>query len=197
MTKPIILTDVDGVLVDWFSRLPYFLKKKGLPYERAVAMYAHGHWQTIEELTGLPTPEAEALVDEYARSKYMEFLSPYKDALIAVNNLKHHYDFVAVTAISESDECYERRKANLDFWFPNAFTGLHCVGSGGDKQATLAKYEPTIWIDDTPKHISEGLRAGHKCIRLVRDSRMDVTSSFIAHNWHEISNLILQMIPTR
>lgn len=195
--KPTILVDVDGVLVDWFSRFPYFLERKGMPREKAIMMYAHSHWQTIEDLTGLPTAEAAELVDEYSRSKFMKYLTPYKDALIAVNHLKHIYDFVAVTAISNSPETIQHRTENLEFWFPGAFSKLHCVGLDGNKLEILAKYKPTVWIDDSPGYVKEGLLAGHQCIRLVRDSRMNQIPSFIAHDWAEVSNLIQQLVPTR
>lgn len=192
--KPVILCDVDGVLLDWTSRFPYFLQKKGFAHEAAIMMHANEEWKTVEELTGLESTAALELVEEYCRSKYMKYLAPYKDALIAVNHLKRYYDFVAVTAISDHPDTIQNRTDNLEFWYPNAFKEVHCVGVDGDKQAILSKYPPTVWIDDSPKHIAEGLRAGHKCIRLQRDSRANTVPSLIARDWTEISNLIQQLI---
>lgn len=193
--KPKILCDVDGVLLDWTSRFPYFLQKRGYATEAAIMLHATEEWKSVEELTGLGTEAARVLVDEYCRSKYMKFLSPYKDALIAVNHLKHYYDFIAITAISDHPDTKQFRTENLEFWFPGAFSEVHCVGVEGDKQVTLTKYNPTIWIDDSPRHIKEGLRAGHTCIRLARDSRPDEVPCYIAKNWVDIQNKILAFWP--
>lgn len=190
-----ILVDVDGVLLDWTSRFPYFLQKMGYDREAAIFMHATDEWKTVEELTGLDTEQALKLVDAYCRSKFMRYLSPYKDALIAVNHLKRYYDFVAVTAITNHPDTIQNRTENLEFWYPGAFKEVHCVGVDGDKQVILSKYSPTIWIDDSPKHISEGLRAGHACIRLARDSRPDVAPCFIAKDWVDIQNRILSYWP--
>lgn len=195
--KPTILVDVDGVLVDWSSQFPHFLEQKGLPHEKAIMGYAHSEWQTVEDLVWLPLDEATSLVEEYTCSEFMKRLTPYKDALLAVNQLKHIYDFVAVTAISNDPQAHQNRTENLEFWFPGAFSKVHCVGMGGNKLEILSKYDSTVWIDDSPGHIREGLMAGHKCIRLVRDSRMNQVPSFTASNWAELTNLILQLVPTR
>lgn len=193
--KPVILCDVDGVLVDWFSRLPYFMEQKGMPTERAIQMYAHGHWQSVEDLTGLPRENALALCDEYSKSKYMKYLTPYKDALMAVNHLKKWYDFVAITAISNDPMAHKYRSENLEFWFPGAFKTVHCVGAEGSKYEILAKYSPTIWIEDSPNYAHQGILAGHQAIRIVRDSRIDTHPYLLANDWQEVSNLIQLLKP--
>lgn len=190
--KPIILCDVDGVLLDWTSRFPYFLQKMGYDREAAIMMYATDEWKTVEELTGLVGESAINLVDSYCKSKYMRYLSPYKDALIAVNHLKKYFDFVAITAITNHPDTIQNRTENLEFWYPGAFKEVHCVGVDGNKQQILSKYDRTIWIDDSPKHIKEGIRAGHRCIRLKRDSRPDEGLCFVANDWVDIQNQILQ-----
>lgn len=188
--KPVILCDIDGVVLDWMSRFPYFMEKKGYPTEQAIRMYASGEYRTFEELFGVDSETALALATEYQESKYMGFLSPYKDALLAVNSLKHKYDFIGVTAVLDSPITHQLRKQNLEFWYPGAFTELHCVGLNKSKFEILSKFDPTVFIDDSPSHILEAQNAGHTAIRLKVDHRVDVTASLVANNWQELSNLI-------
>lgn len=188
--KPVILCDIDGVVLDWMSRFPYFMEKKGYPTEQAIKMYASGEFRTFEELFGVDSETAMALATEYQESKYMGFLSPYKDALLAVNSLKHKYDFIGVTAVLNSPITHELRKQNLEFWYPGAFKELHCVGLNQSKFEILSKFDHTIFIDDSPSHILEAQNAGHMAIRLKVDQRVDVTASLVANNWQELSNLI-------
>lgn len=188
--KPVILCDIDGVVLDWMSRFPYFMEKKGYPTEQAIKMYASGEFRTFEDLFGVDSETAMALATEYQESKYMGFLSPYKDALLAVNSLKHKYDFIGVTAVLDSPITHELRTQNLEFWYPGAFKKLHCVGLNKSKYEILCQYEPTVFIDDSPSHILEAQNAGHTAIRLKVDHRVDVTASLVANNWQELSNLI-------
>lgn len=195
MSKPVILCDIDGVVLDWMSRFPYFMEKKGYATEQAIRMYASGEYRSFEELFGVDTETALALATEYQESSFMGYLSPYKDALLAVNSLKHKYNFIGVTAVLDSPITKKLRMKNLEFWYPGAFTDLHCVGLGASKFEILSKFDPTIFIDDSPSHILEAQNAGHTAIRLKVDQRVDVTASLLASNWQEVSNLILTLKP--
>lgn len=195
MSKQVILCDIDGVVLDWMSRFPYFMEKKGYATEQAIRMYASGEYRSFEELFGVDSETAMALATEYQESSFMGYLSPYKDALLAVNSLKHKYDFIAVTAVLDSPITKKLRQKNLEFWYPGAFSEVHCVGLGKSKFEILSKFDPTIFIDDSPGHILEAQNAGHIAIRLKVDQRVDVTASLVASNWQEVSNLIQTLKP--
>jgi FMN phosphatase YigB (HAD superfamily) len=171
------------------------MEKKGYPTEQAIKMYASGEYRTFEELFGVDSDTAMALATEYQESKYMGFLSPFKDALLAINTLKHKYNFIGVTAVLNSPITHELRMQNLEFWYPGAFTELFCVGLNQSKFNVLSKFDPTIFIDDSPSHILEAQNAGHTAIRLKIDARVDVTASLVANNWAELSNLIQMLKP--
>lgn len=196
--KPVILCDVDGVVLDWMSRFPYFLEKKGIDPARAIRAYASGEFLTFQDIIGgtMGAEEAEALAIEYQESKYMSYLTAYKDALLMVNALKHKYDFVAVTAVLNSEATRTNRQANLDFWYAGAFSKVHCVGLGGSKYDVLCKYDRTVFIDDSPSHIAEAQAAGHIGIRLKVDSRPDTGLYPIAKDWYDLSNMIQTILPT-
>ena len=188
--KQIILQDIDGCLLEWLSKLPEFLVKKGLKPDRAILSYASGEYVSPEELTGLPSDKAYALIEEYNASDYIKYLTPFKDALAVINLIKHEFDFIAVTAIGRHESSTKNRMINLDFWFPGAFSGIHCVDIEASKQEILNSYSRTFFIDDSPTYCAEGIKAGHDTIRLVRDSRMDKVGTVRCNNYYEVLNYI-------
>lgn len=188
--KPIILQDIDGCLLEWLSKLPEFLLKKGINPHRAILSYASGEYVSPEELTGLPSTEAYRLIEEYNASDYIKYLTPFKDALSVINLVKHEFDFVAVTAIGRHESSARNRMTNLEFWFPGAFVDIHCVDIEASKLEILQSYKRTFFIDDSPSYCAEGQRAGHDTIRLVRDSRMDKVATVRCNNYFEVLNYI-------
>lgn len=190
MSKPIILQDVDGCVLDWLSKFPEFLVKKNLDPSIAASAYAQDAFLSPAQITGLPEPEAMALVEEYNASEYMKYLTPFKDALSVVNLLKEEFDFVAVTAIGRHESSAKYRMENLQFWFPDAFKEIHVVSIGESKYDILKNYDRTFFIDDTPAHIAEAKRAGHLAIRIVRDVRPDTVNAVRYSDYHQIGSFI-------
>jgi len=192
MEKPIILCDVDGVVLEWMSKIPEFLAKRGFNPDKAIRAYSYGEFLTLSEITGLPEENAVKLIEEYNSSEWIKYLSPYKDALAVVNILKHTYDFIAVTAIGTASDCAKYRMHNLQFWYPNAFTDIHIVGINESKTDILNSYEQSIFIDDSPNYCKEGVNAGHYTIRLIRDRRIDSVPTMHAKDWFDVATLIKQ-----
>lgn len=190
MAKKIILCDVDGVCLDWLSKLPEYLVKRGLNPEPAIMAYSHGEFLGHTEITGLPEDEAFQLVLDYNESEYIKYLTPYRDALAVINLLKHEFDFVAVTAIGRTGKSSDYRMENLNFWYPNAFKDIHVVNMHESKLGVLMNYDKTFFIDDSPSYCAEGKRAGHIPIRIVRDSRIDKTNVVRCNSFYEIGSFI-------
>lgn len=193
MSKPIILCDVDGVCLNWLSKLPEYLLKHDMDNTRAMQAYAHGEYISPEDLTGLSTRKSHAFLAEYNASEWIKYLVPYQDALQVINLLKKEFDFVAVTSIGTDPECARKRMLNLDFWYPGAFTDIHTVDIDHSKKEILGKYEPTIFIDDSPKYVKEGKEAGHYSIRLVRDSRLDLVNTIRCNDFFEVGSKVEEL----
>lgn len=188
--KNIILCDVDGVVLEWTSKLPEFFVSKGMDPTPVLRAHAWGEDISPSDLTELPHEEAMLLIEEYNSSKYIMYLNPFKDALQVVNLLKKEFEFIAVTAIGHNPMSAEMRMKNLDFWFPGAFRDIHVVGIEDSKKSILDCYDKSIFIDDSPKHVADGKESGHFSIRLIRDSRLCLTNTIKAKNWQEIGTLI-------
>jgi hypothetical protein len=188
--KPKILCDIDGVALNWLSKLPEYLLKYGIDHEKAIFAYANNEFLSHSEITGLPEHEATKVVLDYNESEYIKYLTPYKDALSVINLLKHEFDFVAVTAIGRAGKSSQYRMENLNFWYPNAFTDIHVVNMNESKLSVLSKYNRTFFIDDSPNYCAEGKQSGHTSIRIVRDSRVDITNTIRCNNFFEIGSFI-------
>lgn len=193
MNKPIILQDIDGCLLEWTSKLPEYLLKHGIDNTKAMRAYAHGEYISPEDLTGLSIRKAHAFLAEYNASEWIKYLVPYKDALNVVNLLKKDFDFVAVTAIGRNPECIVKRKFNLDFWFPGAFTDILAVDIDESKKTILKQFEPTFFIDDSPKYTKEAKELGHISIRLVRDSRLDLVNTIRCKDFYEVGSKVEEL----
>ena len=184
--KNIILCDVDGVVLDWTSKLPEFFVHKGLDPSPVIRAHAWGEDMSPSTLTNMSHKEAYSIMEEYNSSKYIMYLTPYKDALQVVNLLKKEFDFIAVTAIGHDPKSAEMRLTNLNFWFPGAFSKVEVVGIEDSKESILSKYKRSIFIDDSPQHSATGKKVGHFSIRIMRDSRLCMENTITAKNWHEI-----------
>ncbi|URC15311.1 phosphatase [Paraglaciecola Antarctic GD virus 1] len=164
--KPTIVTDVDGVLLSWQSNLPYFLKDHGFSTShigrnirdeiflspKEIFVDEHGASPSLDDCI--------ALIEEYNRSDYIRTLPAYNDALAVINVLKYYYDFVAVSALCDTEVSRANRKYNLDCLFPNAFSSIHISGMHQSKKAIfkdvikeIGQDKIACYVDDLTIHL--------------------------------------------
>ncbi|WJZ28100.1 hypothetical protein NCTGTJJY_CDS0221 [Serratia phage 92A1] len=133
MTRKVLATDVDGILVKWQSGLPYFLAKYNIPTKAVLDIMVNDRFMDPEELFGCNEKLAKTLMKEYNNSDFIKYLAPYTDAIKMVNKLKEDYDLVAITALGTTDEAQLNRMFNLNALFPGAFKDVLCVNYGESK----------------------------------------------------------------
>lgn len=199
--KPLILTDIDGVVLQWVSRLPEFLASKGYDTAEAVAVRDEDRWTTMEELMGGVDEEtATALFNEYCSSDFLRELDGYKDAVAVINNMKDHFDFVAITAIGLKPINKKNRVANLEALFPGAFSEVHCVDFGASKEKVLARYagkNPLFYVDDGNKHVREAMNVGINGVQfgnLNRGKDEEMKYDVKVNSWEEIRQVACTMV---
>lgn len=160
MSKPVIATDVDGIIVKWQSGLPYFAQKYNLPVEHILEMMTTEKFIKPAELFDCEEDLAIKLLLKYNNSDFIRYLAPYADALATVNKLKEKYDFVAITALGNSVDANLNRRFNLNALFPDAFTEIMVCDYDESKDALLEKAKEkygdriVCYVDDLPKHIA-------------------------------------------
>lgn len=192
-TTKIILTDIDGVILDFGQTFLKFLEE------------VKGEVTTVEDYfrgkREIPLEEHQRIVAEYTHSDYFRHLNPKLCALDVLNGLrKEGWRFIAVTACDTEhpDQCiktaYNNRMENLERHFPDVFEDMHFSPWSTGKKEILSRYQPTWWIDDRADHAHDGHDAGHKAIIMRgEDTHIDANNHAnlpIVETWHEIKALI-------
>lgn len=212
----IIFTDIDGVILDWSSNLPFYLNNMGMKTDHIVDLLANGntgeaHWSPKSLF-----PESESddsalqLLIGYCQSPYMATLSSWMDSLKVVNQLvTEGYKFVGITALTNDELSVARRKKNIDALFPSAFLEVVHVGVGQSKEDAFielfGKYGvPLCYVDDRLVHLNEYSRAVEKFgktdyttweFNLVEHTLeiqpiSDKENMFTSNSWFDIKNKI-------
>jgi len=204
--KPVILTDVDGVLVSWQSNLPFFAAEHNIPTERIIEMVVDGKCRDPKEIFGCDDRLSHQLFLEYNNSKWIRGLKGYRDALEVVNSMKKDFDFVAITAIGRSPQSSLNRIANLNILFPGAFNEIMVVDYNESKlgcfQEAYEKYYDNIvgWIDDSIPHVNDYhsavLHPVNKMPNPIWMNRGPDTDDVleegihIANNWYDVEKIL-------
>ena len=170
----IILTDCDGVLLNW-------------EYAFCIWMEQHGYTQIkdgnqeydISKRFNIDKKEGKALVNRFNESAAIGFLPSLRDAMYYVKRLheEHGYEFHCITSLSLDPSAYKLRKMNLEKMFgPTAFTKLVCLDTGADKDDFLDEnYADTglYWIEDKMENAIAGLNVGLKPILIEHGWNMN------------------------
>lgn len=200
--KPIISTDVDGVLVKWQSGLPYFAQKYNLPVHHILEMIIDDQFVAPKDLFGVDEEFAQQLMVKYNCSDFIRYLAAYDDALKVVNALKDKYDFVAVTALGTSVDAKLNRQFNLNALFPGAFLETFICDHAEPKTKLFEKIKEkygdrvVAYIDDLPHHVDsayEVFGGEVNCMFMPRGQR-DTSSKYgeKVHNWEHVQRLMNQ-----
>ena len=162
MTK-IILTDVDGVLLDWETAFHNWMEAKGF-VRRAIATY------DMHVVYNKEKAHIKALIREFNESAWICCLEPLRDAVEGVKMLvAKGYRFGAITSLSNDPFAAKLREQNLKNVFGDVFDFVLCIDTGADKNEALLPYKDSgmWWIEDKPENAQLGADFGLKTL-LVR-----------------------------
>ncbi len=189
MTKKVILTDCDGVLLAWEGAFHDWMIGKGFTVKEE-AIY------DISKTFGIPKTLGKKLVKEFNESAWMGFLPAFKDARSGVAKLvEHGWQFIVITSLSLDPKAQMLRVSNLKNIFgKNVFIDVICLDTGADKDEALEKFKDTgMWfIEDKPINAETGLKYGLKPILIEHDHNKEHEEDGIeyAFDWEEIYNII-------
>jgi hypothetical protein len=185
----IILTDADGVLLNWEYAFCTWMEQHGY-----TQINNGNHYYDLSERFNITRAEAKERVRIFNESAAIGFLPALRDAMYYVKRLheEHGYEFHCITSLSLDPSAYQLRKMNLEKLFgPTAFTKLICLDTGADKEAALAKYQDTgfYWIEDKYENAVAGLKAGLRPILIEHGFNMNepiLDGMKKCLNWREI-----------
>lgn len=198
--KNIILTDIDGVAIQWQSGLAYFAHKFGIKTDVIIDMISDEKFRTADKIFQTDEATGKQLIEKYNNSDFIRYLAAYRDALKVINELKKDYDFVAVTALGNSIDAKLNRQFNLNALFPGAFQEILMCGHTESKDALLVqakeKYGSRIvcYIDDLPSHCEAALKVFKgtdvDVFFMPRGERSEKTSAYLVKDWTEVQYMI-------
>ena len=187
--KNVILTDADGVLLNWEYAFECWMEAKGYhPVTRDI--------YDIQSRYNLDKKEKELLVRAFNESAAIGFLPPLRDAIHYVRKLheEHGYVFRVITSLSLDKHAGHLRRKNLFKLFGTAIEEVICLDTGADKDETLAPYKDSgmIWVEDKVENADLGASLGLQTYLVEHKHNMshnndDVT---IVKNWKEIYELV-------
>lgn len=189
MKNKVILTDCDGVLLDWEYAFDQWMKRHGY------VISEHGYYQ-MDVKYGLEHKETKRLIRMFNESAWIRKLPPLRDAIKYVRMLHedHGYIFHAISSLSEDQYAQHLRTKNLREMFGDTvFEKYVYLDTGADKNEVLEEYRNTDcwWIEDKPENADVGTAIGLNSILMAHDHNNQYTGTAIkVSKWKQIYNII-------
>lgn len=185
--KPIFLTDVDGVLLDWVRIFGEHAESKGFELKQNLpTTWSMKEWFDADEKT------IRELITELNTSKKFADIPAFPDAQKIIPIIAEKFDIVAITCCSKESIVVQRRIENLENQFDVKFKEIHCLNYTESKNDLLKTYHPTMWIEDRFEGAVSGIETGHTSILLNRtyNTKQDHPEIVRADDWHHILEII-------
>jgi len=175
--KKLILTDADGVLLDWEWAFNVWMQEHGF---EEVAGSKLNYDMSVRY--GIPKEQVKKLIRIFNESAAIGFLPALRDAMYYVKRLheEHGFRFHCITSLSLDPNAQKLREMNLNKLFgTTAFERIVCLDTGADKEEALEEYEGTgcYWLEDKPENAIAGYNAGLRSLLIEHGHNM--------HHYHE------------
>lgn len=191
MNKKIILTDADGVLLDWEYAFDIWMSQHGFNKVDALKY-------NISKRYDIDNEQGRKLIKIFNESAHMGFLPPLRDAMYYVKRLheEHGYVFHCITSLTKDENACELRRMNLSKLFGNtAFEKFIFLDTGADKDEVLEQYRGSglWWIEDKIVNCQVGNRLGLRSLLMEHGHNMDFEHPEIPRvkNWRDVYNMVV------
>ena len=198
----IILTDVDGVLLEWDHHFTKWMLQRTLFDERGARYHPYKlladkqNTYEMAERFGITVTEIRKEIREFNRSAWMGTQRPMFESQTWVKLLAAEgWTFIPITSQTSDIPAQQLRKKRLGELFgEHVFTNYHILGTGADKDSALAEFHGTglYWVEDKPKNALAGLKYGLKPILIDHPYNRDLNHPEIirVNNWKQIHEVI-------
>jgi len=189
----IILTDVDGVLLDWENHFTKWMLSKGYSTEdvdNVDKLYRMTDRYSITE------NETKRLVTEFNNSSWMATQEPMPDSQTWVKLLHAEgWTFIPITSQTVDIPAQEVRKRRLKELFGGTvFSNFFILETGADKDSALAEFHGTglYWVEDKITNAERGLDYGLRSLLYVHPYNQDYNNENIqkVNNWEHIYKIV-------
>lgn len=147
LNEKVILTDCDGVLVDWLFGFKEFMAERGYAEQNPTGYSVWKRYGFVNKEKG------DSLVREFNNSAAIAYLTPQYDAVKYVRKLYEEGGYVlrVITSLSLNKYAYKARLQNLhDLFGEEVIDELVCLDTGADKDEALEPYRESdcVWVED-------------------------------------------------
>jgi FMN phosphatase YigB (HAD superfamily) len=192
MDTKIILTDVDGVLLDWFAGFKSWMSDHG---HEEIAEQAELHWD-LGHRYGKDDAEIFNLVEEFNHSEEIKNLTPIRDAQYWVGRLEEEgFKLHCVSSLSDSERAERFRLWNLYQLFgEDVFDDIVCLPILQCKRDYLSKFKDSgmFWIEDNIKNAEVGHELGLKTLLMNHGYTQSYNNPEIplVNDWSHIYDIV-------
>ena len=191
MKNKIILTDADGVLLDWEYSFDVWMRQHGFNKLDALKY-------NIGKRYGIDNEQGRKLIKIFNESAHIGFLPPLRDAMYYVKRLheEHGYVFHCITSLTKDENAQELRRMNLRKLFgETAFEKFIFLDTGADKDEVLEQYRDSglWWIEDKIVNCQVGQTLGLKSLLMEHGHNMEFDHPEIPRvkNWKDVYNMVV------
>lgn len=188
--EKLILTDCDGVLLDWSYGFDQWMKRHGYIKKR-------NDIYSISECYGITKSDSKRLAAMFNESVCMAYLPPLRDAMHYVKRLHEEHGFVfhCITALGTDPFAVRSRNENLRRIFGDtAIERITCIDLGASKKPILSQYENSgcLFVEDSVEHAEVGDTLGLNCVLMEHDHNLDSYNGNVplVKNWKEIYHMM-------
>lgn len=192
MKERLILTDADGVLLEWYDAFIPWMQEHGfiLSGSPSTSYNLHSHFRN------LPALDTHKWVKRFNESAAIGFLPSFRDSAHYVKRLheEHGYKFHVITSLGTDKYAGQLRVSNLKAIFGDAIDSVVCLGVGARKRSELEKYKDSglYWIEDHVVNATDGLDLGLRPILMEHEHNInDVVNYPKVKNWKDIYEIIV------
>ena len=191
-----ILTDCDGVLLDWaysfekWMKFHFNLTVKD-PYEYDIAKRYQSDDPELQKDSKFYIPRI------FCNSSRIASLKPLRDSVKYVKKIyeEHGITFDVVTSLSLDPETQKLRKYNLNKVYGDAIDRIVCLDTGEDKDEALEEWRDSgrIWVEDKPENALLGAKMGLQAVLIDHPYNKDFSHPDVTRvkNWKEVYEMII------
>lgn len=191
--EKVILTDCDGVLLDWEYSFNVWMHRHGY----TLAPFGESEYK-IHKKYGITKERSKELVRIFNESAAIAALPPLRDAIKYVRKLHEEHGFVfhCITSLSTDPAAYAARLQNLhDVFGKTVFERLVCLDTGADKDEALVPYKNSDcwWLEDKPENADLGVSMGLNTLLISHAHNAEYEGPAVrVSSWKQVYDKVVQ-----
>ena len=196
----ILLTDIDGVVLDWVKHFEAYLdryypdNKLANPKEFDLNL-RYTDLKPMSESMGEENDFMRDVVKNFNTTAWIGYLEPFRDAKDVLPKFKDAgYKIIACTSMGTDPYSKALRKMNLEQHFPGVFDQIDIIPFAEPKGNWLKYYRDSgaYWIEDKWSNALAGADVGLNTLIMKHEYNAYMKDNRIRHvdNWQQIYSIV-------